>query len=164
MSFHTTIARLREASFAAPVAGENPNTCRVGRQDLRTALHLIDRLDADLRQAGAVVQGAAASTDARTGNSTDHQAAWFASIEQGQANERHNAQLQAETAAPGDAQDAARYRGWRDAMIAENAEFRQAIAAALPSDVGETRPPTAAEWDSAIDAALAAQQGKGGEA
>lgn len=58
MSFHTTIARLREASFAAPVAGENPNTCRVGRQDLRTALHVIDRLDADLRQAGTLAHGA----------------------------------------------------------------------------------------------------------
>lgn len=66
--------------------------------------------------------------------------------------------------AAGDARDAVRYRGWRDAMIAENTEFRQAVAAALPSDVGETRPPTAAEWDSAIDAAIAAQQGKGGEA
>lgn len=57
MSFHTTIARLREASFAAPAAGENPNTCRVGRQDLRTALHVIDRLDADLRQAGTLAHG-----------------------------------------------------------------------------------------------------------
>ncbi|WP_454703415.1 hypothetical protein [Achromobacter pestifer] len=51
MSFHTTIARLREASYAAPAAGENPDTCRVGRQDLRTTLHLIDRLDADLQRA-----------------------------------------------------------------------------------------------------------------
>ncbi len=59
MSFHTTIARLREASYAAPAAGEDPNTCRVGRQDLRTALHVIDRLDADLRQAGELAQGAA---------------------------------------------------------------------------------------------------------
>ncbi|MDT4824326.1 hypothetical protein FQZ97_575730 [compost metagenome] len=58
MSFHTTIARLREASFAAPAAGENPNTCRVGRQDLRTALHLIDRLDADLRRSSTLTQGA----------------------------------------------------------------------------------------------------------
>lgn len=58
MSFHTTIARLREASRAASVAGEDPNTCRVGRQDLRTALHLIDRLDADLRQAGMLSQRA----------------------------------------------------------------------------------------------------------
>lgn len=58
MSFHTTIARLREASYAAPLARENPNTCRVGRQDLRTALHIIERLDADLRQAGTLVHGA----------------------------------------------------------------------------------------------------------
>lgn len=56
MSFHTTIARLREASRAASLAGEDPNTCRVGRQDLRTALHLVDRLDADLRQAGMLSQ------------------------------------------------------------------------------------------------------------
>lgn len=58
MSFHTTIARLREASYAAPLARENPNTCSVGRQDLRTALHIIERLDADLRQAGTLVHGA----------------------------------------------------------------------------------------------------------
>lgn len=59
--------------------------------------------------------------------------------------------------AAGDAQDAARYRGWRDAMIADSAEFRQSIAAALPKEVGDTRPPTASEWDVAIDAAIAAQ-------
>lgn len=60
MSFHTTIARLREASYAAPAAGENPNTCRVRREDLRTALHVIDRLDADLRQAGVITHGESA--------------------------------------------------------------------------------------------------------
>lgn len=62
MSFHTTIARLREASYAAPAAGENPDTCRVDRQDLRTILHLIDRLDADLQRvalASAPVAGEA---------------------------------------------------------------------------------------------------------
>ena len=58
MTFHTTIARLREASYAAPSAGEDPNTCRVGRHDLRTALHVIDRLDADLRRAGVLSHGA----------------------------------------------------------------------------------------------------------
>jgi len=63
--------------------------------------------------------------------------------------------------AAGDAQDAQRYRAWRDAMTAEDTEFRQAVAAALPSDVGDTRPPTSAEWDAAIDAAIAPQQGKG---
>ncbi|ADP15360.1 hypothetical protein [Achromobacter xylosoxidans] len=57
MSFHTTIARLREASYAAPAAGEDPNTCRVGRQDLRTTLHLMDRLDADVRCSSMLVQG-----------------------------------------------------------------------------------------------------------
>lgn len=68
------------------------------------------------------------------------------------------------TAAPaaGDAQDARRYRGWRDAMVAEDTELRQAVAAALPCDVGDTRPPTGAEWDAAIDAAIAAQRGKRG--
>ncbi|WP_338881502.1 hypothetical protein WHX56_13940 [Achromobacter veterisilvae] len=58
MSFHTSIARLREASYGAPATGENPNTCRVRREDLRTALHVIDRLDADLRQAGVITHGA----------------------------------------------------------------------------------------------------------
>ena len=66
--------------------------------------------------------------------------------------------------AAGDARDAQRYRAWRDAMVAEDTEFRQAVAASLPSDVGDTRPPTSAEWDAAINAAIAAQQGKGGEA
>lgn len=57
-----------------------------------------------------------------------------------------------------DAQDAQRYLAWRDAMLAEDTEFKQAVAAALPSDVGDKRPPTSAEWDAAIDAALAASQ------
>lgn len=51
MSFHTTIARLREASGSC-VRGEAPDTCRVRREDIRIALDVIDRLDADLRQAG----------------------------------------------------------------------------------------------------------------
>ncbi|MGE8636996.1 MAG: hypothetical protein ACN6PR_00030 [Achromobacter sp.] len=33
------------------------------------------------------------NTLTRTGNTADHQAAWFAGMEQGQANERHNAQI-----------------------------------------------------------------------
>ncbi|WLW64269.1 hypothetical protein RA224_12830 [Achromobacter aegrifaciens] len=66
--------------------------------------------------------------------------------------------------AAGDARDAARYRTWRDAMVAEDTEFRLTVAAALPSEVGDTRPPTSAEWDAGIDAAIAAQQGKGGGA
>lgn len=60
MSFHTTIARLREAA-AARVKGEAPETCRVRREDLRVALHVIDRLDSDLRQAGALTQDTAAA-------------------------------------------------------------------------------------------------------
>ncbi|WP_258129199.1 hypothetical protein [Achromobacter anxifer] len=55
MSFHTTIARLREAA-AARVQGEAPETCRVRREDLRVALHVIDRLDSDLRQAGVLAR------------------------------------------------------------------------------------------------------------
>lgn len=61
MSFQTTIARLREASYAPAAAGENPSTCRVDRQDLRTALHVIDRLDADLRHAGVLTHGTVAN-------------------------------------------------------------------------------------------------------
>lgn len=53
MSFHTTIARLREAAHAHS-PGEVPGSCRVSREDLRVALHVIDRLDADARRAGLV--------------------------------------------------------------------------------------------------------------
>ncbi len=67
----------------------------------------------------------------------------------------------AAASAAGDARDAQRYRTWRDAMVAEDTEFRLTVAAALPSEVGDTRPPTSAEWDAGIDAAIAAQQGKG---
>ncbi|MBO1013459.1 hypothetical protein IPU70_07865 [Achromobacter sp. SD115] len=59
MSFHTTIARLREAA-AARVQGEAPETCRVQREDLRVALHVIDRLDRELRHAGVLTHGTAA--------------------------------------------------------------------------------------------------------
>ncbi|CAB3908791.1 hypothetical protein LMG3410_04715 [Achromobacter aegrifaciens] len=59
MSFHTTIARLREAA-AARVKGDAPETCRVQREDLRVALHIIDRLDSDLRRAGVLTHGTAA--------------------------------------------------------------------------------------------------------
>ncbi|MEN5066710.1 hypothetical protein [Achromobacter aegrifaciens] len=61
--------------------------------------------------------------------------------------------------AAGDALDAERYRTWRDAMVADDTEFRLTVAAALPSEVGDTRPPTSAEWDAGIDAAIAAQRG-----
>ncbi|WP_175207182.1 hypothetical protein [Achromobacter anxifer] len=57
MSFHTTIARLREAA-AGRVRGEAAETCQVQREDLRIALHVLDRLDSDLRQAGVLSQGA----------------------------------------------------------------------------------------------------------
>lgn len=59
MSFYTTIARLREAS-SSRVRGEAPNTCRVQREDLRIALNIIDRLDADIRRADRVTSAAGA--------------------------------------------------------------------------------------------------------
>lgn len=49
MSFHTTIARLREAATTRPAGGTSDH-CSVRRDDLRVAIHVIDRLDADLRQ------------------------------------------------------------------------------------------------------------------
>ncbi|WP_313377960.1 hypothetical protein [Achromobacter insolitus] len=55
MSFHTTIARLREAA-ATRVQGEASDTCHVRREDVRIALHVIDRLDGELRQAGILSQ------------------------------------------------------------------------------------------------------------
>lgn len=51
MSFYTTIARLREATHSH-VPGEAPDSCRVSREDLRIALYVIDRLEADARQTG----------------------------------------------------------------------------------------------------------------
>lgn len=57
MSFYTTIARLREASHSH-VPGEAPGSCRVSREDLRVALHVIDRLDADARRAGLLTHAA----------------------------------------------------------------------------------------------------------
>lgn len=51
--------------------------------------------------------------------------------------------------------DAKRYRVWRDSMLSEDTDFVDNMKAALPLEVGTTRPPTAQEWDAAIDAALA---------
>lgn len=62
-----------------------------------------------------------------------------------------------EGAGEADAKDAARYRGWRDNMLAQNQDFVDAMQGVLPPDVGESREPTADEWDCAIDAAIAAQ-------
>ncbi|MGE8636895.1 MAG: hypothetical protein ACN6P8_25355 [Achromobacter piechaudii] len=50
MSFYTTIVRLRKATHSH-VPGETPESCRVSPEDLRIALHVIDRLDTDARQA-----------------------------------------------------------------------------------------------------------------
>lgn len=80
MTFQTTIARLREASYAPATAGENPSTCRVDRQDLRTALHVIDRLDADLRHAGVITHGTVADAASQASEADPLQGAanWLA--------------------------------------------------------------------------------------
>jgi len=57
MSFYTTIARLREAAHSH-TPGEAAGSCRVSREDLRVALHVIDRLDADARRAGLLTHAA----------------------------------------------------------------------------------------------------------
>jgi hypothetical protein len=53
-----------------------------------------------------------------------------------------------------DARDAARYRAWRDHMLANDPKFVDAMQDALPAGVGASREPTAAEWDAAVDAAM----------
>jgi hypothetical protein len=63
-----------------------------------------------------------------------------------------------------DARDAARYRGWRDHMLAEDKAFVDAMQDFMPPDVGASRDPTASEWDFAIDAAMRATQQEGGNA
>lgn len=50
--------------------------------------------------------------------------------------------------------DAARYRQWRDKMISQEHSFIEAMQDSLPGDVGRIRPPTADEWDAAIDATM----------
>lgn len=65
--------------------------------------------------------------------------------------------------AQGDAEDAARYRYWRDHMITNDLQFLRVLSGALPDDVGVSRRPTAAEWDAAMDAAIA-QAKEGGAA
>ena len=58
-----------------------------------------------------------------------------------------------------DAEDAARYRCWRDAMIEDvGLQFIKAVSRALPDAVGVDRRPTAHEWDAAINAARAAKE------
>jgi len=54
------------------------------------------------------------------------------------------------------ADDAARYRKWRKAMLEDDAEFADLMASALPKEVGVSRLPTADEWDAALDFARAA--------
>lgn len=50
--------------------------------------------------------------------------------------------------------DAARYRQWRDKMISQDHNFIEAMQDSLPDAVGRIRPPTADEWDAAIDATM----------
>lgn len=51
--------------------------------------------------------------------------------------------------------NAKRYLVWRDAMVAGGADAVDTIAEALPVAVGESRRPTPAEWDAAMDALIA---------
>lgn len=71
MSFHTTIARLREAVHSH-TPGEAPGSCRVSREDLRVALDVIYRLDADLRRSGTLTSDTLRHASRIT---QDHQAA-----------------------------------------------------------------------------------------
>ena len=70
MSFYTTIARLREATHSH-VSGEAPDSCRVSREDLRIALYVIDRLDADARQTGLLSHAAMNRAPATPGTSSN---------------------------------------------------------------------------------------------
>lgn len=71
-------------------------------------------------------------------------------------NEGRELTARAERLAEKDAleRDAARYRQWRDKMISQDHTFIGAMQDSLPDAVGKTRPPTADEWDSAIDATM----------
>jgi hypothetical protein len=64
------------------------------------------------------------------------------------------------TEQPGDAEDAARYRGWRENAMSDAMAFADAFM--LP----DHREPTTSDWDAAIDAAIDAARaahGKGGQ-
>lgn len=51
----------------------------------------------------------------------------------------------------GMAKDARRYVTWRTGLMSGGEKFVAAIAAALPSEVGDTREATPEEWDAALD-------------
>lgn len=53
-----------------------------------------------------------------------------------------------------DREDAARYRLWRDKMVAREPLFTKMVARHLPPEVGMNRGPTAAEWDAALSAVI----------
>lgn len=61
-----------------------------------TAVAGLDRVIGALGRTADAASGAAGSTEARTGNTAEHQAAWFAGIEQGQTNAQINAGIGAQ--------------------------------------------------------------------
>ncbi|SDV47943.1 hypothetical protein [Chitinasiproducens palmae] len=64
-----------------------------------------------------------------------------------------------------DARDAARYRRWRDAAIANDTVFARNVRKALPPEARDGKPrwPIASEWDAAIDAAIAQSTARDGK-
>ncbi len=67
--------------------------------------------------------------------------------------------LGAATAQDADAVDGARHRAWRRAITSGDQGFLERVNDALPND--EQQLPTEQEWDAAIDAARARQEGAG---
>ena len=68
----------------------------------------------------------------------------------------YTAPVAAQAQQDADKVDAERYRAWRDALITGRTsehDFIRLVANSLPTSVGVSRRPTAAEWDAAIDAA-----------
>lgn len=84
MSFHTTIARLREAAHSHS-PGEAAGSCRVSREDLRVALLVIDRLDADARRSGLLTHAAMEQPISVSGAGTGSGLALVARTRQAQA-------------------------------------------------------------------------------
>lgn len=57
-----------------------------------------------------------------------------------------------------------RYRAWRDALVANDTKFAEALLNALPPEVrtGQPRMPTAEEWDFALDSAITTERANHG--
>lgn len=96
-------ATIRDVLATAPAPGidvlEALQTVRAALAFLPandTAVAGLDRVIAALEGNADAAGGAAVSTEARTGNTAGHQAAWFAGIEQGQTNARNNAGIGAQ--------------------------------------------------------------------